>query len=124
MQLQPDLSPLETIRFERRGQVLVVTIDRPDSPLNAVNEALHDDFHELFRRLKLEHESRAIVLTGGDKKAFSAGGDFDWFPELRFAEKLDPLRRAAKQIIWDLLDVEVPIVCALNGSAAGLGASI
>jgi enoyl-CoA hydratase len=124
VQLQPDLSPLETIRFERRDQILVVTIDRPGSELNAVDDALHDDFHELFRRLKLEHESRAIVLTGGDKKAFSAGGDFDWFPLLRSPDKLDPLRRAAKQMIWDLLDVEVPIVCALNGSAAGLGASI
>ncbi|MDP9464641.1 MAG: enoyl-CoA hydratase-related protein, partial [Actinomycetota bacterium] len=37
---------------------------------------------------------------------------------------LDRLRRTAKQMIWDLLDVEVPIVCGLNGSAAGLGASI
>jgi enoyl-CoA hydratase len=34
------------------------------------------------------------------------------------------LRRDAKQLIWDLLDVEVPIVAALNGHAMGLGASI
>ena len=124
MQLRPDLSPLETIRFERREHLLIVTIDHPTSAMNAVDEALHDDFHELFRRLKIEGEARAIVLTGGDKRAFSAGGDFDWFPQLRSQDKLGPLRRAGKQIIWDLLDVEVPIVCALNGSAAGLGASI
>jgi enoyl-CoA hydratase len=124
VQLQPDLSPLETIHFERRDDLLFVTIDHPTSSLNAVDEALHDDFHELFRRLKLEHESRAIVLSGGTKRAFSAGGDFNWFPALRTPAALDPLRRAAKQIIWDLLEVDVPIVCALNGSAAGLGASI
>jgi enoyl-CoA hydratase len=34
------------------------------------------------------------------------------------------LRREGKQLIWNLLDVEVPIVCALNGPAVGLGASI
>jgi enoyl-CoA hydratase len=34
------------------------------------------------------------------------------------------LRREAKQLIWDLLDVEIPIVVGLNGSAAGLAASI
>jgi enoyl-CoA hydratase len=78
----------------------------------------------LFRWLKTEGDARAVVLTGGEKRAFSAGGDFDWFPQLRDQTKLDSLRRDAKQIIWDLLDVEVPIVCGLNGSAAGLGASI
>jgi enoyl-CoA hydratase len=121
---QMDLTPLDTIRFARDGELLIVTIDHPRSAMNTVDAQLHDDFHELFRRLKVESESRAIVLTGGDKRAFSAGGDFDWFPQLRTPAALDPLRRAAKQMIWDLLDVEVPIVCALNGPAAGLGASV
>jgi enoyl-CoA hydratase len=43
---------------------------------------------------------------------------------LRDTAVLDALRRDAKQMIWDLLDVELPIVCGLNGSAAGLGASL
>ena len=92
--------------------------------MNAVDEMLHDDLRELFARLRREADARVIVLTGGSKPAFSAGGDFDWFPQLRDPAKLDSLRRDAKQIVWDLLDVEVPIVAALNGSAAGLGASI
>ncbi len=115
---------METIRLDRSGHLLTVTIDRPDSPMNAVDAALHADMATLFRWLKTEGEARAVVLTGGGKRAFSAGGDFDWFPQLRHVERLDGLRREAKQIIWDLLDVEVPIVCALNGSAAGLGASV
>lgn len=103
---------------------MIATIDHPHSEMNAVDQMLHDDFSELFALLKREGDARAIVLTGGTKRAFSAGGDFAWFPMLRSMDTLDQLRRAAKQIIWDLLDVEVPIVCALNGSAAGLGASI
>ena len=47
-----------------------------------------------------------------------------WFPTLRAPDRLNELRREGKQIVWDLLDVEVPIVCALNGPAVGLGASI
>jgi enoyl-CoA hydratase len=113
-----------TIRTERVGQLLIATIDRPGSPLNAVDAELHADVGALFRELKQHADVRAVVLTGGDKQAFSAGGDFDWFPQLRRFEMLDGLRREAKQLIWDLLDVEVPIVAALNGSAAGLGASI
>jgi len=115
---------METIRVERSGQLLIATIDRPDSPMNAVNEQLHEDFGQLFRELKQRGDARAIVLTGGDKRAFSAGGDFDWFPQLRQLDRLDPLRRVAKQMIWDLLDIEIPIVAALNGAAAGLGASV
>jgi len=114
---------VEAIRLERRGFVLTATIQHPTSAMNAVDALLHHEFGELFRLLKRERDARAVVLTG-EGKAFSAGGDFGWFPSLRDTAALDDLRRDAKQMIWDLLDVEVPIVCGLNGAAAGLGASI
>jgi enoyl-CoA hydratase len=91
--------------------------------MNAVDELLHHEFAELFAQLRRDPRARAIVLTA-EGRAFSAGGDFAWFPQLRDTKVLDSLRRAAKQMIWDLLDIEVPIVCGLNGAAAGLGASI
>jgi enoyl-CoA hydratase len=114
---------MDTIRTERDGDLLIVTIDHPNSAMNAVDEQLHHDLWELFRMLGSERQARAIVLTGSGR-AFSAGGDMSWFPELRSADRLHALRREAKQLIWNLLDVEVPIVCALNGSAVGLGASV
>ncbi|CAN5710857.1 MAG: enoyl-CoA hydratase/isomerase family protein [Ilumatobacteraceae bacterium] len=114
---------MQTVRLERDGDVLVATIDHPDSPVNAVDGRLHHDLGELFRRLKTEGEARAVVLTGAGR-AFSAGGDMSWFPTLRSSAVAHALRREAKQLIWDLLDVEVPIVCGLNGSAAGLAASV
>lgn len=114
---------METIRLEREGDVLVATIDHPDSKVNAVDGRLHHDLGELFRTLKTEGAARAIVLTGSGR-AFSAGGDMQWFPTLRSVERAHALRREAKQIVWDMLDVEIPIVCGLNGAAAGLGASV
>jgi enoyl-CoA hydratase len=113
----------QTLRTERMDHVLRVTIDHPTSPLNAVDGQLHHDLTALFAELRRETEARAVVLTGRGR-AFSAGGDFNWFPELRTPERLDALRRDAKQLIWDLLDVELPIVAAVNGHAMGLGASI
>jgi enoyl-CoA hydratase len=118
-----DESGFTAFRFERHEQVLKVIIDNPASEVNAVDEALHSQFSLLFERLQRETEARAIVLTGS-KRAFCAGGDFAWFPQLNSTEKLDHLRRDAKALIWDLLDIELPIVCALNGHAMGLGASI
>jgi enoyl-CoA hydratase/carnithine racemase len=112
-----------TLRLERVGDVLKVTIDHPASALNAVDERLHGDLTALFAGLRRERDARAVVLTGRGR-AFSAGGDFAWFPTLRGTERLEALRHDAKQLIEDLLDVELPIVAAVNGHAMGLGASI
>ena len=112
-----------TLELERTGDVLRVTIAHPTSALNAVDAALHHDLTALFAGLRRETAARAVVLTGRGR-AFSAGGDFAWFPTLREPERLEALRRDAKQMIWDLLDVELPIVAAVNGPAMGLGASL
>jgi enoyl-CoA hydratase len=117
------MSDYTTLQTARDGHVLRVTIAHPTSPVNAVDEALHDDLRRLCARLKREAEARAVLLTGRGR-AFSAGGDFAWFPQLREPGRMEALRRDAKQLVWDLLDVEIPIVAALNGPAMGLGASI
>lgn len=118
-----DESGYETLHFERLDAVLRVTIDHPGSEINAVDGLLHGEFGRLFRELKQEERARAVVLTARGR-AFSAGGSFDWFPSLQDTTALDRLRRDAKQLIWDLLDVELPIVAAVGGPAVGLGASL
>lgn len=112
-----------TLQIEYLDDVLRVTIAHPTSELNAVDEHLHHDLTALFAALRRETTARAVVLTGRGR-AFSAGGDFAWFPTLRDPARLEALRRDAKQMIWDLLDVELPIVAAVNGHAMGLGASL
>lgn len=113
----------DTIDIARDGDVLIATIAHPDSELNAVDARLHHDLTSLFAALKRERGARAVLLTGRGR-AFSAGGDFGWFPQLQEPGAMEDLRRDAKQMIWDLLDVELPLVVALNGPAVGLGASI
>ena len=118
-----DFDHYEAIRFAVDGDVVRITIDHPESPLNAVDDLLHRDLTRLFADLKRETRFRAAILTG-EGTAFSAGGDFAWFPTLDDNAKLEALRRDAKQMIWDLLDVPIPIVAAVNGPAIGLGASL
>lgn len=117
------LPEFATLHSERIGDVLKITIAHPTSKLNAVDEALHEDLAALFRALRRETAARCVLLTGAGR-AFSAGGDFAWFPKLQDPDTLETVRRDGKQMIWDLLDVEVPIVVAVNGPAVGLGASI
>ena len=119
------MDPTAFTRLDLRTDrdVLHVVIDHPGSDINVVDEALHHDLTRLFRELKQETTARAVLLSGRGK-AFSAGGDFDWFTRLRTPEQTFALRRDAQQMIWDLLDVELPIVAAVHGYAMGLAASI
>lgn len=119
-----DDSHFETLRIERlAGDVLRITLDRPGNELNAVDGQVHEELARVFRELRQEDEARAVLFTGAGR-AFSAGGDFGWFPSLQDPAALEHLRRDAKQLIWDLLDIELPFVTAINGPAIGLGASI
>lgn len=111
-----------SIRFERVGDVLRVTLANPRNELNSVDGEMHDELRRVFEELKGEEQARAVVLTGSGR-AFSAGGDFRWMSSVR-PEHLYEMRRAGKQIVWNLLDVELPIVAAVNGPAIGLGATL
>lgn len=119
----PEAGDYRALRIERDGDVLCIAIAHPTSERNAVDDLLHGELTRLFRELKREDVARAVLLTGRGR-IFSAGGDFNWFPQLDDLAKLEHLRRDAKQLVWDLLDVELPIVAALPGPAVGLGASI
>lgn len=110
-----------TIRVDREGHLLWVTLNRP--PLNAIDGVMHDELVRLMAMLKLETEARVILLTGAGR-AFCAGGDFAWLRTQRGAHHLEVLRRQAKQLVWDLLDIEVPVIASVNGAAAGLGATM
>jgi enoyl-CoA hydratase len=118
-----DNVPFDTLVVERIGPVVRVTIAHPRNELNSVDDALHRDLTLLFGMLRREVDARAAVLTGRGR-AFSAGGDYAWFPSLDTPGRLHDLRRDAKQLIWDLVDIEIPVIAAINGPAIGLGASI
>jgi enoyl-CoA hydratase len=112
-----------SFEFERLdGDVLRITLANPRNKLNAVDGAMHEDLRRLFEELKMEDSARAILLTGSGR-AFSAGGDFGWMTSVT-SDDLYAMRQEGKQIVWNLLDVEIPIVAAVNGPAIGLGATL
>lgn len=115
--------PYTTIRFSRQGRILTASLNRPEAR-NAVNGALHEELSRLFRDLADDDASDVIVLTG-EGKAFCAGGDLVWLQEA-IDDPAVFLNTAgeAKRILFGQLDLEKPIICRLNGTAAGLGASI
>jgi len=118
----PDYDGYTSIQFERLGDVLRVTLANPRNKLNAVDGEMHAELVRCFEELKTEQRARAVLVTGAGR-AFSAGGDFAWMSSTT-PDDLYQMRREGKQIIWNLLDVELPIVAAINGHAIGLGATL
>ncbi|HCU88775.1 MAG TPA: enoyl-CoA hydratase [Gammaproteobacteria bacterium] len=112
----------QRLKFERRERVLWVTIDA--GPMNAVDFGLHEELAKVFYDVQTDEGSDLIVLTGAGR-AFCAGGDMGWFQEMiDDPAKFRSITVDAKRIVNGLLEMEKPIVCRLNGAAAGLGASI
>ncbi|MBX3480339.1 MAG: enoyl-CoA hydratase/isomerase family protein [Caulobacter sp.] len=109
-------------RFDRDGRILTVSIT--GNAVNAVDAAMHDELARVFIELQADPDSDLIVLTG-EGRAFCAGGDFDWFDEqIADPAEFRAIAHDAKRIVSTLLDLEKPIICRLNGAAAGLGATI
>jgi enoyl-CoA hydratase len=111
-----------TLKLTQDGLVLIITIDHPDNKFNLMDQALHEDLAALVSDLRTQRDARAIVLTANGKY-FSGGGSFDLMGQMNSADFARYIAQLAKQTIYDMLQVPVPIVCAMNGPAIGFGAS-
>jgi len=115
----------EALKIERRGRVLVLTLDNP--PTNAMTPALHYELTRIFFDINFDEEVAAVVITGAGEKAFCAGGDIK-----RMASRIENHDYAdwnrgnfeARQIIGGLLRLEKPLIARINGHAMGLGATL
>jgi enoyl-CoA hydratase len=108
---------------DRRGQVLVVTLNRPEH-LNAFDDELHDAFARVWLDLDADADVRAVVLTGAGR-AFCAGGNVEGFEHLRVDQAARrKTMRDARRIVDEMLNVHVPVVAAVNGPAVGLGCTL
>ena len=119
-----DYSRYEFIKVEKDGRVAILTLNRPES-LNAINPQLHSELEGIFADVARDDDVNAVVLTGAGR-AFCAGGDVKGMDARQSdgsARTRDPLR-GAKRLIHNLMDVEQPIIAAVNGHAVGLGATL
>ncbi|MEE2785629.1 MAG: enoyl-CoA hydratase-related protein [Pseudomonadota bacterium] len=109
--------------FSRDGRVLTAAISS-DHPVNGVDGLMHEEMARIFSDLQRDSDSDIVILTG-QGRAFCGGGDFDWFDEqITNPARFRDIAWDAKRIVSSLLELEKPIICRLNGAAAGLGASI
>lgn len=114
----------EHLVFERRPNgVLVITMNRPEK-LNAVTTSMHRELGEIWATIRRDPETRVAVITGAGR-AFSAGGDLtEDMVKLGDAEKIISMGEEARAIVYNMIDLDKPIISAINGPAAGAGLAV
>lgn len=117
-------SARETVRFEVRGRVGVLTLDQAEKR-NPLTDRLAREFEEAIRKVHLDDGIRVLVLTGAGS-AFSAGGDLDLVDE-HMRWRVDDNRRYLREFYRSylgLLTLDVPVIAAVNGHAVAAGLAL
>jgi enoyl-CoA hydratase/carnithine racemase len=116
------MSDLETIIYEKRGNIAYITLNRPKF-LNAYNIRMRDELFQVLGAIKDDPEVRVVVLKGAGEKAFCAGADLTEFltaPTPIIARKV-----RWERDIWGLfLALPQPVIAALHGYVLGSGIEI
>ncbi|XVQ07554.1 enoyl-CoA hydratase/isomerase family protein [Spirillospora sp. CA-255316] len=111
--------PMTDVMQEMRGNVLVLTLNRPER-LNAVVPELFDDLSDAL--VGAADRARAIVLTGAGR-GFCAGGDIR-APKSDYAPSSRRMRRYYHPVMMQLDALDIPLIAAVNGPALGAGLSL
>ena len=122
----------EQIRLEYRNKVAWITIDRPEVG-NALNPPCRDRLRDLFNEFNVNHRARAVVLTAAGDKLFCVGADLSHvYDDDRADDVPDRVIGDPRRMMMDgqytlfpaLLDCDIPVIAAVNGTAAGMGAHL
>ena len=118
----------QNVLYETRGAVALVTLNRPQS-LNSFTRAMHRELWAALDRIEADQGVRALVITGAGR-GFCAGADlaeFDFEPGPDLVKRADPgpvIDQAFNPTVRKLQALRVPTIAAVNGVAAGAGASL
>jgi 2-(1,2-epoxy-1,2-dihydrophenyl)acetyl-CoA isomerase len=114
--------PYEFLIYEVADNVAIITMNRPDA-LNAFNNELTFELQDAFKEVAKDKNVRAVVLTGAGK-GFCSGQDLKATRGDDFKGFSDSIHKRYNPLIRAMRNLPKPIICKLNGVAAGAGASL
>ena len=118
-----DYSSYEFLDVTTDDGVATITLNRPERR-NAAHDPMHRELETIFTDVGEDDSIRAIVLTGAGE-TFCAGGDASSMDSGEFNPTGPRIPfNGVRRLVNHMLDVEQPIIGAINGDAAGLGATI
>jgi 2-(1,2-epoxy-1,2-dihydrophenyl)acetyl-CoA isomerase len=119
------MNDYEQIRFETGGGIARITLNRPDR-LNSFTTQMHEELRDALQRVASDESARVLLLTGAGR-GFCAGQDL---ADRAVAPGETPVDLGAsidnnyRPLVLALHNLPLPVVCAVNGVAAGAGANV
>lgn len=110
-----------TILSEKTGSILKITLNRPEV-YNAFNTEMLSELSDAFKNEAADDEVRCVILTGAGK-AFCSGQDLKDFSDKKLTFK-EALEQRYNPLIKSIAYLNKPVICAINGVAAGAGMSL
>jgi len=116
-----DYAEYQHLAFDRRPSgVVLVTINRPEV-MNATNARLHWELTQVWLTIDADPAARVALVTGAGR-AFSAGGDMSLVEEMAGnAAAAARTMREASDLVYNIINLDKPVVSAINGAAVGAG---
>jgi 2-(1,2-epoxy-1,2-dihydrophenyl)acetyl-CoA isomerase len=113
--------PYETILLDIRDAVACITLNRPEK-LNAFTARMHEELHAALQQVRAEETVRALLITGSGR-GFCAGQDLNEraMSDGAQVELGSALEKSYNPMVRGLRDLHMPVLCAVNGVAAGAG---
>lgn len=108
--------------FEKENGIATVTLNRPEV-YNALNDEITFELQDAFRETAKDESIRVVILTG-QGKAFCAGQDLKASSSAEKRSFMDSLHKRYNPLIRAMRGLPKPVICRLNGVAAGAGCSI
>ena len=112
----------ETIIYEVNSGVATLTLNRPEV-FNAFNEQLSAEVNEALKLSAKDKSIRVLVITGSGK-AFCSGQDLKAIAGSKERSLSESLHKRYNPMIKAIKSLPVPVICRLNGVAAGAGCSL
>ncbi|MFC4471974.1 enoyl-CoA hydratase/isomerase family protein [Streptomyces xiangluensis] len=121
----PEISLESLVRHATDNHVAWITLNRPEA-MNAITSDQREHLIQLFSEASADPDVRAVVLTATGR-GFCAGADLRGGPlasERVAGDVARVIRLGAQRLIAAVLDCEKPVIAAVNGTAAGIGAHL
>jgi enoyl-CoA hydratase len=104
-------------------RVLRVTFDRQET-YNSIDAETHTQITNVWRTINEDQQINAVIVTGAGK-AFSAGGDFGMIKEILDSPTARMTTwKEAKDLVYNVINCNKPIISAINGAAVGAGLAV
>ncbi|MCG8426178.1 MAG: 2-(1,2-epoxy-1,2-dihydrophenyl)acetyl-CoA isomerase PaaG [Chromatiales bacterium] len=115
----------QNILFTQENGVAVLTLNRPES-LNSFNTDMHAEVREAMKQVQRDPAIRCLVITGAGR-GFCAGQDLNdraVAPGESMPDLSESIEKNYNPLVRAITELEKPVICAVNGVAAGAGANL